>query len=84
VIAALFPGDPLTASENAARDADDIIRAAAWAVEKGDFPIEDARKAAKLADAFEGNVDERFMIALGIACADVARADMAASLESKP
>jgi len=86
VIAALFPGDQLSAEVAAARDADDIIEAAAWAVEKGEFPIEDAREAGKRAGAFAGceTVDGRFMRALGVACADVADADMGASLETKP
>ena len=86
VIAALFPGDPESDSKIAARKADDIIRAAASAVGEGEFPIEDAREAGKRAGAFGGcdTVDGRFMIALGVACADVAHADMAASLETKP
>jgi hypothetical protein len=80
VIAALFPGDQNSASKIAAREADELIEAAASAVKQGAFPIEDARKAKKLADAFgNADVNERFAVELWYACAGVA-----ASAESKP
>jgi len=80
VIAALFPGDQLSTSEIAARNADQLLDAAASAVQLGRFPIEDAKKAKDLADGCVDpwTVDERFILGLGNACADVA-----ASLDSK-
>ena len=80
VIAALFPGDQLSTSEIAARNADQLLIAAASAVEHGRFPNEDAKKAQELAgDCVDPwTVDERFILGLGNACADVA-----ASLDSK-
>jgi hypothetical protein len=82
VIAALFPDDSQSGSEIAAKDADELIDAAAEAVKQERFPIKDAKKAEELAGAFDGpvSVNEDFMLKLGKACADVA----AASLESKP
>jgi hypothetical protein len=80
VIAALFPGDQNSAGKIAAREADELIEAAASAVKQGAFPIEDARKAKKLADTFgNADVNERFAVELWYACAGVA-----ASAESKP
>jgi hypothetical protein len=82
VIAALFPDDSQSGSEIAAKDADELIDAAAEAVKQKRFPIKDAKKAEDLAGAFDGpvSVNEDFMVKLGKACADVA----ATSLETKP
>lgn len=80
VIAALFPGDQFSTSEIAARNADQLLNAAASAVKLGRFPVKDAKKAQELADdcVDPWTVDERFILGLGNACADVA-----ASLDSK-
>jgi hypothetical protein len=82
VIAALFPDDQQSGSKIAAKDADELIDAAAEAVKHKRFPIKDAKKAEELAEAYDDSmtVNEDFMIKLGKACADVA----AASLETKP
>jgi hypothetical protein len=84
VIAALFPDDQESGSKIAAKDADELIDAAAWAVEQKRFPIEAGKKAKVLANPYRGSmtVNEAFMTELGRACAEVA--EIAASLESKP
>jgi len=86
VIAALFPTeDQESDSKIAGKDADELIKAGALAVEERRFPIEDAKKAKELAGAHRRmTVNENFFLELGDACAEIARADVGASLESEP